>query len=89
MDVESSGGSGVLNSVNASIEREQAKRFAAILRSELGDMRQVVAIAERKRSARQQLRGETGPPARIVLLLDRIEEADRILNTLTARFKLS
>lgn len=88
MEVGLSGGSATLYAGDGSIEREQARRFAAILRKELGDMRQVVAIAERKRYGRQHSRVETQPPERIVRLLDRIEEADRILSALTVRFKL-
>ncbi|MGB8403249.1 MAG: hypothetical protein WCE30_04120 [Mycobacterium sp.] len=83
------GGSVTVLDVDSHNEREQARRFAAILRGEIGDMRQVVAIAERKRHARQHVRTEQVPPERIARLTARIEEADRILGALTVRFKLS
>jgi hypothetical protein len=87
VDVEPGGS--VINRAVSSIEREQAQRFADILRRELGDMRRAVAIAERKRSGRQRYNCKDEPPERITRLLDRIEEADRILSALTARFTLA
>lgn len=73
----------------SSVEREQAKRFAVILRRELGEMRQAVADAERKRSGRQRYCNRAEPSERVIRLLDRIEEADRILSALTVRFTLA
>ena len=87
MDVEPGGS--VTTRVASSIDREQAQRFAIILRNELGDMRGAVAAAERKQSGRQRYSQRAEPAERITRLLDRIEEADRILSALTARFTLA
>ena len=88
MDVEP-GGSAAMTRIPTAIEREQAQRFAVILRSELGDMRRAVADAERKLSGRQRYLRRAEPSERITRLLDRIDEADRILSALTTRFTLA
>jgi hypothetical protein len=65
-------------------EREQARLFAELLRSEIDSMRTAVAVAEQPR--RKRTRAGDVREQRIARMNDRIDEATRILDALASRY---
>jgi hypothetical protein len=65
-------------------EREQARLFAELLRSEIDSMRTAVAVAEQPR--RKRSRAGDDSEQRIARMNDRIDEATRFLDALVSRY---
>jgi hypothetical protein len=67
-------------------DRSQAKRFAKILRSDLAEMREKVIAAEVDWHLHCEAEGYTDPPQRLTVARERINEVERMLKALGARF---
>jgi hypothetical protein len=67
-------------------EGVQAQLFSKMLRSEIATMTQKVTNAESAWQRRCEAEGYVDPPARLVLVRERIAEAKRMLSALNARF---
>ena len=67
-------------------ERAQAKLFAEILRREVTAMSKEVARAEIKWQRRCESEGCVDPPERLVVVRERVDEVERMLKALSARF---
>jgi hypothetical protein len=67
-------------------ERAQAKRFAKILRRELAEMSEKVVAAEVEWHLRCESEGYVDPPQRLVVVRERVDEVERMLKALSARF---
>jgi hypothetical protein len=65
-------------------EREQARLFTELLRSEIDAMRTAVAVAEQPR--RKRSRAAADREQRIARMNERIDEATRILDALESRY---
>jgi hypothetical protein len=67
-------------------ERVQAELFAEILRREIAAMRKKAAKAEVEWQRRCESEGYIDPPERLVAVRERLDEVDRMLKALRARF---
>jgi uncharacterized protein YceH (UPF0502 family) len=67
-------------------EREQARLFAELLRSEITSMRAAVAVAQAQHPRRKRSRAAGDREQRIAWMNDRIDEAKRILDALQVRY---
>src|ERR1700740_1165416 len=67
-------------------ERAQAKSFAKMLRLELAEMSEKVVAAEVEWHLRCEAGGYTDPPERLVVVRERVNEVERMLKALSARF---
>jgi hypothetical protein len=67
-------------------ERVQAELFAEILRREVTAMSKEVARAEIKWQRRCESEGYVDPPQRLVVVRERVDEIERMLKALSARF---
>jgi hypothetical protein len=67
-------------------ERAQAKSFAKMLRLELAEMSEKVVAAEVEWHLRCEAEGYTDPPERLVVVRERVNEVERMLRALSARF---
>jgi hypothetical protein len=67
-------------------ERAQAKLFAEILRREVTAMSEKVVGAETQWQRRCESEGYVDPPERLVVVRERVDEVERMLKALSARF---
>lgn len=67
-------------------ERAQAELFADVLRGEIATMTLKIAKAEADWRRRCREKGYVDPPCRIAVVLQRIEEATRMLDAIDVRF---
>ena len=67
-------------------EREQARLFAVILRNEVEAMHKNIAKAETRWKQRCELDGYVDPPERLIAIQARIDEVERMVVALDARF---
>jgi hypothetical protein len=67
-------------------ERAQAKLFAEILRREVTAMSEKVVGAESQWQRRCESEGYVDPPERLVVVRERVDEVERMLKALSARF---
>ena len=67
-------------------ERVQAELFAEILRREVTAMSREVARAEIKWQRRCESEGCVDSPERLVVVRERVDEVERMLKALSARF---
>jgi hypothetical protein len=69
-----------------SSERAQARLFAEILRRQVTEMNKNVAKAETQWQRRCEAQGQLDPPERLVIVRERIEKVEKMLEALDARF---
>ncbi len=67
-------------------ERVQAQLFAEILGHQVVEMSQKVETGETKWRSRCETGGYVDPPERLMVVRDRIEEVQKMLQALDARF---
>jgi hypothetical protein len=67
-------------------ERVQAQLFAGILQRQVTEMSEKVARAETQWRRRCEAEGYVDPPERLIIVRERIEEVEKMLNALNARF---
>ena len=67
-------------------ERVQAQLFAKMLRREIATMKRKVTNAESAWQRRCESEGCVDPPERLVVVRERVDEVERMLKALSARF---
>jgi hypothetical protein len=77
---------GVVRRLTQPSERAQAELFAEVLRDEITTMTAKITKAEANWRRRCQAKGYVEPPGRIAVVLERIEEATRMLDAIDERF---
>ena len=70
----------------APCEREQARLFAELPRSEINSMPAAVAVAQAQHPGQKRSRAADDREQRIAWMNDRIDEAKRILDALKVRY---